>query len=511
MVDRRRPEGIGKGLKVLGLLLLLLVPLLTTAFPPATDLPQHLAQIHLLREATKSDPNPYRVNWLAPNNLVYYLLYGIELFLPPLPAGRFLLIIIVSFWVLTICRLSDRIHSSLLPAMLACLLVFNLSFYWGFLNFLMGFPFFLILISQVTPVWNRRRWALMAILFIGLYTGHVLWFLLGAAFWSGYSLLRSAGLRSFLYRVSAFFPALVVAAAWYPSLLDARRSAGFDLAARWFTPPLQRLLKPGYLVDSGLGGVRGGLEPAVMAGVGLWIMLALLTRRRGEWHHLHWPLFAGFAICFLLTLLGPEKYLNTIYFAQRWFPGGLVMLLLFLPLPRIPPRLLTVGAGAVVILFVGITTLNWVAFNQQELTGLERALAKMPPGQRVMGLDFIKESRFIKGRPFLQIPAYAQVLKGADINFSFAEHGSGLVRYRVPRMVWWTPGLEWFAERVKPADFGHFDWILINHTEKGHRRFGGIRRLAPVTATVPWRLYRVRQADPPASFPDGAQPVRDGG
>jgi hypothetical protein len=193
----------------------------------------------------------------------------------------------------------------------------------------------------------------------------------------------------------------------------------------------------------------------------------------------------------LFALTGPEKYLNTIYFAQRWFPGGLVLLLLALPLPRLKKKIPAVLMSVTLLIFTVQTTLHWAFFNQRELSGLRSSLALITPENRVLGLDYIKTSQFIRGRPFLQINAYAQAVKGADISFSFAEHGSGIVSYRIPRLAWWTPGLEWEAEKVRLSDFSHFDRVLVNALPSGHEAFGRLEILQAVTGEGRWRLYRV--------------------
>jgi len=54
-----------------------------TPFPPATDLPQHLSQIHLLKDTLKSDDGLYRIQWTAPNTLVYKFITRFWQLLPP--------------------------------------------------------------------------------------------------------------------------------------------------------------------------------------------------------------------------------------------------------------------------------------------------------------------------------------------------------------------------------------------------------------------------------------------
>ncbi len=120
-------------------------------------------------------------------------------------------------------------------------------------------------------------------------------------------------------------------------------------------------------------------------------------------------------------------------------------------------------------------------------------LDNLPPSPRVLGLDLIKESETLKGRPFLQLFAYAQVFKGGELNFSFAEHYSGLVAYRTMRDVRWTPALEWSAAKVKSSDFAHFDFVLANGEERDHKTLAAFGELSPVTLSGRWRLYQVRR------------------
>ncbi len=55
-------------------LVLAAVPILLVPIPPSTDLPQHLAQVRLFKEALAQPGGPYVIQWLAPNNLIYFLL-----------------------------------------------------------------------------------------------------------------------------------------------------------------------------------------------------------------------------------------------------------------------------------------------------------------------------------------------------------------------------------------------------------------------------------------------------
>ena len=143
-------------------------------------------------------------------------------------------------------------------------------------------------------------------------------------------------------------------------------------------------------------------------------------------------------------------------------------------------------------MFSAETARRWYLFEERELSGLQASLKMLPEKQRVLGLDFVKRSEFLKGRPFLQVFAYAQVFKGGDLNFSFAEHASGIVRYKNPRKSSWTQSLEWSAERVNYRDFQFFDYALINGNAITHSWALSFELLEPVTENGRWRLYRIK-------------------
>jgi hypothetical protein len=64
-------------------------------------------------------------------------------------------------------------------AAVASLLIFNQSFYWGFLNFLTGFPifaFWFFLTTRDSKRTSRKLWSSLAGTSVLLYGSHALWF-----------------------------------------------------------------------------------------------------------------------------------------------------------------------------------------------------------------------------------------------------------------------------------------------------------------------------------------------
>jgi hypothetical protein len=91
----------------------------------------------------------------------------------------------------------------------------------------------------------------------------------------------------------------------------------------------------------------------------------------------------------------------------------------------------------------------------------------------------------------LQTFAYAQVLHGGRLNFTFAEHHSGIVSFaRIDTSRQWTQGLDWMADRVRYQDFSHFDYVLMSGSEAIHKEIGSLPVLKRITSGGVWQLYR---------------------
>ena len=471
-------------------LVLLIVPFFFVHFPPLTDLPQQLAQIHLFNETVQGNADDYTINWWGPNTLVYLLLGACASVFPPPLSGKVAALILVVLWSGATLFLGWQRRRPLVVALPVLILVFNPSFYWGFVNFMIGWPIFVLWIIQSLKPLTPRRWVTLLVLGILLYSAHALWFLMGAV-WLVLSIaFQPRDWKRSALRLTPIVPVGIMALIWFSVLSSARQSAGFDMAPRWFTLPFERLA-PGYLLDSMLGGIKGVWEPLVGLAVLLWIVLAVYSNRGKLRKTTDTPLFVCALLMIVTTIFAPEKYVNTIYFAQRWFPCAVVLLVVALPPPVIDKNLLRGYALGLLLVFSLGTARAWHLYEKTELTGLAGSLDALPEGQRVLGLDFARTSEIIKGRPFLQTFAYAQVFKGGELNFSFAEHHAGIVRYKTQRKYPWTPALEVSARLVQQSDFRHFDYVLVHGDDAVHTRMAGLQVLQSATDSGAWRLYSV--------------------
>jgi hypothetical protein len=487
-----RGERKERALTAAAVCVLALVPILVSPFPPSTDLPQHLAQVRLFGQALADPAGPYVIQWLAPNNLVYAFLWGLWKILPAGLVARAALVLIVLLWAAAIHGLGARRGRDAAAAAAASLLIFNQSIGWGFLNFLLGLPAFALWFAQTAGEPRRlslKRWAGLAGTGLLLYGSHALWFAAGGLWLVVIAIVRKPPLKVLAGRLSALLPCGIIALVWYPRLAAARAAAGFDVAPHW-SPLFDRLAS---VKDSVVGGLRGPVGTLAFVFVLLWAGLAVWQHRRRLAGCVDRDLLAAGGFFLAVAAVAPDKFVNTIFFASRWFPVAFLFLILALPAPsfrRASAKAVAVAAAAVLFL---ATASAWHRYSSADLSGLRESLDALPASPRVLGLDLVKESDHVPGRPFLQLFAYAQVFRGGELNFSFAEHYSGLVAYRSKREIPWTPALEWFGEKVKRSDFAFFDLVLANGEDKDHAALRSFAELEPVTGTGKWRLYRVRK------------------
>lgn len=124
------------------------MPVWFVAIPPATDLPQHLGQIFLLEETLAgARPELVVTPWFYPNTLIYALLYAFWQLTDPLAAGRITLSVLAGSWVLATYVLCASRQRPVANWLIGVPLVFNFLFYWGLLNFIVGWPIFCLFIT----------------------------------------------------------------------------------------------------------------------------------------------------------------------------------------------------------------------------------------------------------------------------------------------------------------------------------------------------------------------------
>jgi hypothetical protein len=468
--------------------LLVALPFLVVTLAPVTDLPQHLAQIRLLHEALADPDGPYRVQWFTPY-LLGYLPLGVAWYASPgVAAGRIAMLMLAGLWIVAVHWLAFRRARGAAGAILASTLFYNHVTYWGYYSFILGWPVFLLwFLLTARSDHLPFRWS-DGLRYLGaaglLYLSHALWLAAGVAWLLLRSLADRTPVRTVALQLASISPVLVVAALWY------RQLSGFSSPTRWITTPSARL-SLSWIVDSTLGGLQGTVESTLFCALASWVAVGIYQHRDRLAAHVDRDLCLAAGFFFALALVLPQLHQNTVAFASRWQPLAAIALLLGVPAPTWDRRFRNAAALVVLAVFILVTSLAWVRFEKEEWAGLPETLAALPANPRVIGLDYVKSSPIIRGRPFLQGFAYAQVVRGGRLNFSFAEFGPMAVVYKTPPARLWTHGLEWFPERVTPSDFSHFDYAIVHADGWQHASLTVSRNLTPVTGKGRWRLYRI--------------------
>ncbi|MFH1115809.1 MAG: hypothetical protein V1792_18015 [Pseudomonadota bacterium] len=467
------------------------VPFLVTQYPPITDLPQQSAQIRLFLETIRNpEGSPYRIQWFTPYSLSYLVLGASWALSGPGSAGRMAMLAIVLLWIAAIHLTAHHRKRSSASATLACLFVINHTMYWGFYSFAIGFPSFLLWLTVISDLRERKPSLRDAALLLGigllLYVSHVLWFIAGIAWLLLSSLILHRDPKAAILMIGRLSPLIVAVGLWYPMF----STSSMSTPALWVSTPFSRLTLS-WLGDAALGGIRGPAVPVIFCAAWAWIAVGMVQNRSDLRSAMDWGLFAAACMFFVIALVLPDKFMNTIRLGERWMPAAMILLVLAAPAPVLRPVLRRAAALAAVAGLCAVITLTWLSFQKRELSGMQDALNALPRKPSVLGLSFVQESEFITGYPFIQMFAYSQVLKGGTLNFSFAEFSPCLVVYKTRFRPPWTGGLEWFPRRIRSTDLDYFDFALINATEREHQFWSKQPRLTPVTANGRWRLYRI--------------------
>jgi hypothetical protein len=475
------------------------IPFFTAQFPPITDLPQQSAQIRLFLDTLfASDHSQYKIQWFTPYSFSYLLLGLSWALFGPENAGRMAMLAIGLIWIIAIHVVTFRRGRAQTAAILGTLFFFNHVLYWGFYSFAIGWPVFLLWFMVTTKetgegfsVWDSLVLASVALL---LYLSHVLWLIAGLCWLGLYSLVFRQFVGKVARQVACLIPLVIAVIAWYPMFAESSMAT----PPVWGTGPLERL-SYSWLTDAALGGIHGPAEYVIFGCCLGWVALGMLQNRGALRSVIDWPMLLAAGMFFAFALFLPDKYMNTIRFGQRWMPVAAIAFLAAMPGPVLTPVIRHAAALVVVAAFCLITAGAWHGFQHKELSGLKESLASLPESPKVLGLSYVQQSEFVKGRPFIQVFAYSQVLKGGTLNFSFAQFSPCLVVYKQPFVSPWTNGLEWFPTRATEADLRYFDFVLVNGTEAIHRNMEAIAVLTPVTSKGRWRMYRVLEGKPDMS------------
>jgi hypothetical protein len=446
--------------------ILALVPVWIPTYPPMADLPQHAAQVALLRDLQNpqfSYSALFRVNWFTPYLLGYLLIYALTPLFGIVAACKLIVSLFVAGLPLSTALLLRSADVDVFWAVLCIPGAYGFAYQWGFVNFLIAAPLgmiFLWLAMRPSTAQNLRTTVLLAGSAIGLFFCHALI----CAFFGTCAALcligKARSLKAAIVRVLPLTVVLPVAIIWVRRTLSnpsARRPMIWDLNWRDTVEPYySSLSQEMHFSDVGWGRITGffprlfGVEPSwqyVVIGAVVFL-LPFFAGMRLDNRPTHW---ASFLVCVAVLLWCPHAVFGTEFVYQRFtmFIVPLFLLLLRRSCVRTRTALAVRSITlALVVALIASAAQRSIAFSR-ETRGFQQAVSRMQPGERVLSLAFDHGDRVSIAPTFLHFPQWYTAQKLGIVDPSAAMMHPELVVYRAghtPAAVLWD--FEW-----DPDDF----------------------------------------------------------
>lgn len=450
---------------------LAVLPVWIPAYPPMADLPQHAAQIALLRDLQ----NPhfayaalFRLNWFTPYLFGYLLIYVLTPLFGIVAACKLAVSLFVVGLPLSTALLLRSVDIDVFWAILCIPCAYGFAYQWGFLNFLIAAPLgivflWLVMRSSTTP--TLRTAALFSGSAIGLFFCHALI----CAFFGICAVVcvvaETRSLKTTVMRVLPLTAVLPIALLWVRRTLSnpaARRPITWDLnwhntVESYYASLNQEL----HLPYAGWGRISG-FFPRLLGVVPSWpyvfmgATLFLLPFCAGMRPNKRPATWVPFLLCVVVLLWCPHAVFGTEFVYQRFTMFIVPLFLLLLRETPVSPKIaLAVRSMALVLVvaLIGSAAQRAAAFSR-ETRGFQEALSLMQPGQRVLSLAFDHEDRVSIAPTFLHFPSWYAAQKQGVVDPSAAMMHPELVVYgegETPEAVLWD--FEWDPEEFNWSDY----------------------------------------------------------
>lgn len=467
------------------------IPIFSVDYLPCTDLPQHLVQTKVFFETFYEGSSVYNIDFWGVNTLIYYPMFVLWHFLSPLMVGKITVFAIFAAGAAAIFFMAEQRNRPVENAVLASILLFNSSFYWGFLPFMSGWPVFAIF--WVVSNQNERnfKWQtkLFLLSFLLLFT-HSLWLAaaVGRLIILAATEEKNRNMKAIRQIFLPLIPVCFYAGIWFNSYTKTKVTDGYPPDANYLFSFLEKF-HPVFLAKTSNMSLNDVSIYLVLAALSCYLIISFFNRKNaGSWK-IDRQLFSTSILGFAFCLVAPEYFLDTVFFSQRWLPYALILILL-----SAPPigRLKKVMVPLSLICFVTISlyqTLIWREFEKNELSGLQKSIELLPENQKIGWVDLRKSSDYILFRPFYQLSAYSEVFKDSHTSYSFFCHANGIVRFKdqkINRILKDHPH-NFDAQALSSDEFAYH---LVNAKDSKHHEIGKIFPITDLTKEGCWRLYR---------------------
>jgi hypothetical protein len=492
-IIRRLSERDKMGWVVFALSVALALPCLVFQYLPMVDLPQHEAILSIMlhmRSAAFGFDSYY--TW-ATDRTLYIIPYAVGFVLSQVMPLRLALHIVVFCAVLSyplgILLCLRALSRPLYLGLLALPLMYNQSFYWGFINFNLAIGLGFITLSLLIGKWSRRKAFLVVLVSLATALTHVyglvmlgsymgLWLLLGE---------RRAASRRFV----ALIPAALALALWVGLVSKARGFEGFHwagIANRW-----------SKLLEAIAGGWRDKSETIFLCCI--FLAIVAFSRRTmpitpSRWNRLSLhqrAVWAFIALHLMLYFSMPELPVA----ANKAIFRHAEMAALALPLTvasddaSAASTWLRLGLIALTVAVMGSSWSHFRRFNK-EARSFDAIISAVPSRSRIVQLTYDRTGKVAHVPAYMHFAAYAQANKGGLLAVSFpARFWNIPVAVRFDATVPDLPkGLEWNPQLFEERSWGaYFDTVIVREPRTRTPDLPPPFQYQLQTQSGPWRLY----------------------
>ena len=436
-----RPDTRETGLFLVACVLAIL-PLWIVTYPPLVDLPQHAAQIELLR--TWDDPACFAPGELDRTLLTPYALgpllgWALATWFPVLVAVKILLSLTVLATVLAFRRLVHRVDGPAEWCFLGLLVAWSPAMQWGLLPFVVAVPIALLTLDlaiRQLDVPTVGRAVSLVLLSLVLLIAHGLALVLTIMATLGIAAGRASSLRHAAVALASWLPVVPVGWLWVTGLRD---GSGAHRDNPVFETRIFELFS--WLVGA------DDRWPWVLAGAAVFVC-AFAGRRLGSSPR-QWLVLLAFV---LLVLFAPSNFMGTGLIAERMMVFAFPLLVVLSTTPaqstgwwqqlgRRRRHLLPLLTVALLS-----TSILRAALFERESADFRRVLESAEPGHRAMSLVFDPTSRWAWYEPYMHFPQWYSLSGGCMVEMSFASYFAPMVRFEDAKTRPLQPGFEWTPE-----------------------------------------------------------------
>lgn len=405
--------------------LLILITAIATPYLPMADLPQHAAQVGMLRHFSHYSAE-YEINWFTPYLLGYGITYGLSFILGVTLAIRVVVGLALGAFVLTSAALVKEAGGRPSWALLAVPTVFGFCFDWGFLNYLVGAPVLLATLTMLLR-WSKLQGLtglqVLALVALGhvLLLSHVLIYALSGLLAILIFLSNGPSLLRRILRVAYLGAATPTALWWLTRTQDidpqVREAVRFGLS--W-----SRL---GFL-GSDMVGLEAGTVYATLGWLAItlpWFQGARFAKPFYRW--------APLVLVLGIFLLGPTRAFGTHFVANRFSLFVVPFYLFALNASPDGTRNERAAPPALMAMFATLAFSFW-ARDAHRFTLESRSYgavsSRIEARKKALYLPFTTITPFSSGPAYLHFGSYYTAEKQGDVDFNFAQFFPQMVRIK---------------------------------------------------------------------------------